>query len=239
MIRAFVAGATGYTGRAVVAGLRKRGVTVSAHVRPDSPRLEEWRTRFEGLGARVNSTPWHGDALLETFRSEPPDVVYALLGTTRKRARSAAESGEDSSYQAVDRDLTLLLLSATVAAAPHARFVYLSSLGADAAAGNAYMRVRGEVEAALRASGVDHVIARPSFVTGPDRQEARPAERGAAIAVDALLAVAARLGGRRLRDRYASMTGQELAEALVTLGFDRTRAGGVFETAALRAARSA
>ena len=40
---AFVAGATGFTGREVVRLLVERGVPAVAHVRPDSPRLEEWK----------------------------------------------------------------------------------------------------------------------------------------------------------------------------------------------------
>ncbi|MBA3548122.1 MAG: hypothetical protein H0T76_16695 [Nannocystis sp.] len=37
---AWVAGATGYTGRALVAALRAQNITTHAHVRPDSPALE-------------------------------------------------------------------------------------------------------------------------------------------------------------------------------------------------------
>ena len=55
---AFVAGATGYTGREVVRLLSGRGVRTVAHVRPDSPRVEEWRRRFETEGAAVDVTPW-------------------------------------------------------------------------------------------------------------------------------------------------------------------------------------
>ena len=47
--RAFVAGATGLTGRFVVEELVRRGVEVHAHVRSDSPRLAEWRARAAGI----------------------------------------------------------------------------------------------------------------------------------------------------------------------------------------------
>ena len=50
---AFVAGATGYTGREVVRVLLERGVRTVAHVRPDSPHVDEWRSRFEAQGAAV------------------------------------------------------------------------------------------------------------------------------------------------------------------------------------------
>ena len=63
-----VAGATGLTGREVVAQLRQRGVPTVAHVRPDSPRLDEWRARFEALGATVDTTPWAPDPLTRRLR---------------------------------------------------------------------------------------------------------------------------------------------------------------------------
>ena len=67
MQRAFVAGATGYTGRAVVRELTDRGLECIAHVRPDSPRLEEWRRVFTAMGATFDCTPW-GDAEFEAVR---------------------------------------------------------------------------------------------------------------------------------------------------------------------------
>lgn len=44
---AFVAGATGRTGRAVVTALRHRGVTTIAHVRPESATAPARRARVE------------------------------------------------------------------------------------------------------------------------------------------------------------------------------------------------
>ncbi len=55
---AFVAGATGYTGRELVRVLAESGRKVVAHVRPDSSRLDEWRERFAALGATLDTTPW-------------------------------------------------------------------------------------------------------------------------------------------------------------------------------------
>jgi hypothetical protein len=78
------------------------------------------------------------------------------------------------------------------------------------------------------------VIARPSFITGPDRDESRPAERLGAAVVDALAAPARLFGGRRLADRYRSTTAAELAAALVRLAADPAAAGRVLEGDALR-----
>ena len=229
--RAFVAGATGYTGQALVRTLRERGSGVVAHVRPDSRRLAEWQQRFDALGAAVDATPWEPTALRATLARLQPTHVFALLGTTRRRMR--AEGGAANSYEAVDYGLTAMLLEATRAAAPAARFVYLSAVGASER-GNAYLRVRGRVERELRASGLSWLVARPAFITGSDREEPRAAERLASGAIDWFLQVAARMGAGGPYQRYASLTASELAAALATLA--GSAPDGVYDAAALRAA---
>jgi len=234
MPTAFVAGATGYTGREVVRVLRDSGVSTVAHVRPDSPRLAEWRARFGALGAEIDTTPWDAEAMAATLARVKPTIVFALLGTTRRRARKAAERGATESYASVDHGLTRLLLDAAVTSGAQPRFVYLSAAGVREGTRNAYLDARARVERALRASGLPFVIARPSFVTGPDRDEPRPLERSAAIVADAALGLAARLGARRLAARWRSITGTALADALVRLALDPAAEGRIVEADALR-----
>jgi len=229
-MRAFVAGATGYTGHALVQVLREQDHEVVAHVRPDSPSLPRWREQFGTLGARVDTTAWDPDAMAATLASVEPTQVFALLGTTRRRMRDQGVAA--NSYEAVDYGLTHLLLSAAAAAVPRARFIYLSSLGASER-GNAYMRTRGRIERELRESSLSWIAARPAIVTGPDRAEPRPLERLAARATDALLGAAARLGASGPARRYASLTGTQLARALVSLAQEGPN--GVYEAAELRA----
>ena len=81
--RAFVAGATGFVGRAVVAALRERGVEVIAHVRPGSAREADWRARFAELGAEVDTTAWEPAAMTATLAARAPTHVFFLIGTTR------------------------------------------------------------------------------------------------------------------------------------------------------------
>jgi uncharacterized protein YbjT (DUF2867 family) len=165
-----------------------------------------------------------------------PPAIFALLGTTRRRGQASGDT-----YASVDYGLTALLLRAARRAADATgvapRFVYLSAVGASAASGNAYLAVRGRLEGELAASGLPYVIARPSFITGPDREESRPAERAAARAVDAALVPLRLLGARRLADRYRSTTADELARALVRAAVassDRGTLGRVLEGDALR-----
>lgn len=216
--RAFVAGATGYTGRAVVRVLRQRGITTFAHVRGDSPSLERARADFTSLGAGTDTTPWSAVAMQTTLARIRPTHVFALLGITKKRARQRAAAGAPGeSYATVDYGLTALLLEATGRAAPDAVFVYLSSLGATTNTRNEYVRVRGRIEREIRESGLTALIVRPSFITGADREESRPTERAAAWVAGGLLRLAGAAGAGTLRQRFRARTASELAEAMVTL----------------------
>jgi nucleoside-diphosphate-sugar epimerase len=236
---AFVAGATGYVGREVVRVMaQERSTATVAHVRPDSSRLAEWRDRVAAAGASVDTTEWDAAAMTETLVRLRPTMVFALLGTTRARGRQAAARGATDTYETVDYALTMLLLDAAAAAARETgvtpRFVYLSSMGVSAGTRNAYLAVRWRVEQALRASGLPFVVARPGFITGPDRDDRRPGERAGAAVTDALLAMAGALGARRLRERYRSTTNTALARALVRLALDPAATAAVVESEALR-----
>ncbi|MGH1342165.1 MAG: NAD(P)H-binding protein [Nannocystales bacterium] len=232
--RAFVAGATGYTGRAVVSELRRRGLTTTAHVRPDSSSLSRWTQRFEELGAVVDTTAWELEAMTTTLAAVQPTVVFALLGTTRRRA---ATEGMDSKagYERIDYGLSKLLLDACRAAAPQARFIYLSSLGVKEGTRNPYLSARARVERALRDCGQPFTVARPSFISGPGRDEDRLGERVGATVADALLGAVGWLGARRTRDRFASMDADTLAAGLVRAALDPEARDAVLEADALRA----
>jgi uncharacterized protein YbjT (DUF2867 family) len=226
MVTAFVAGATGYTGREVVRRLVARGVTTIAHVRPDRALLDELSAEFARDGAQVSLTPWDEAALVERLTAVRPDIVFALLGTTRHRATESVKAGAAvaDSYESVDYALTAMLVRAAAAAAAavngtRPRFVYLSALGAGSPSG-AYFAARFKAERDIEASGLPYVIARPSFITGPDRPESRLGERVGAALVDGVTSFMSALGAKGLSARYASMTAKELAAALVSLSLD-------------------
>lgn len=231
----FVAGATGYTGQALVRLARAQGHTVIAHVRPGSRDGQARAAAFEALGAQVDHSPWQAEAMAQSLARSAPDVVFALLGTTRARGKVAAQQGgPPETYDTVDRDLSLLLLRAALGLPHPPRFVYLSSLGAQAPRGNAYLRARFEVEAALRGARLPWTIARPSFITGADRTEDRPGERVGAQVSDLALGALAALGARSLRDRYGAMDADTLARGLLRAALDPAAAGAVLEAADLR-----
>jgi uncharacterized protein YbjT (DUF2867 family) len=106
------------------------------------------------------------------------------------------------------------------------RIVYLSSIGAAPKARSAYLSWRGKAEAAVQASGLPWMIARPSIITEASgareaaRDDRRTGERAAAGVGDALLAVAGVFGARKLRSNYRSTTPDVLAAALIRLADD-------------------
>ncbi len=232
--RAFVAGATGYVGRSVVTALRAAGVETWAHVRPDSSRLAEWQERFRTLGAATDSTPWTAAAMTSRLAELSPTHVFALLGTTRARARAAAARGEQADYEAVDYGLTMVLLRAACVVVPTPCFVYLSSAGVREGTRNPYLAVRARVERELVTGGMHYVVARPAFITGDDREEDRPAERWGARLGDAALAVVARLGAPSLAARWGSITGGSLARGLVRAALDPGVRDVILTTESLR-----
>ena len=230
MTVAFVAGATGFVGRAVVERLRVRGVDTVAHARASSRRLDALRA----TGATIDTAPWDRAMLAEALRTRAATHVFVLIGTTRAQAKADAVEGDP--YLAVDYGLTRLLCDAAVDAGTRPRIVYLSSVGASEGARSPYLRARGKAEAAVRGSGLPWVIARPSFIVGgaggARRDDDRPLEKVGAVVADGLLA-AVGLVAARTRDRYRSTTPERLADALVRLGLDGA-AGRVYEGADLR-----
>ncbi len=236
--RAVIFGATGLTGRHVVEVLAKKGLRVIAHVRPDSPRLAEWRERFAAMGAEVSSAPWTREGIDMLLAAERPSLVFGLLGTTQARVKQAARDGRDASretYDAVDVGLTELAIAGCQSLSEKPRFVYLSSVGTSDSAAGSYLQARARVERSLRASGLPFTIARPSLIVG-DRDEPRALEKVSAPVVDGLLGVLGALGAHRLRDHYRSITGEELARALVALALDPAWKDRVAEPADLQAA---
>ena len=221
--RALVFGATGYTGHHIVQRLTADSIATVAHVRADSPRGEEWEGRFRSYGAEISRASWEASEITSLVKDAAPTWIFALLGTTRARKKDLVARGEDGAqetYEAIDRDLTLMALEAAAGLDSRPLFVYLSSLGADVSARLPYLKVRGEVERRIAESALPYVIAQPGFITGADRPESRPMERvGAALSDGALSALAA-VGLRGPHAKWASMSGDQLAAGLIAAARD-------------------
>ena len=223
MSKAFVAGATGYTGQEVVKELLQQGIPTVAHVRPDSSRLEFWKEHFSALGAQVDCSAWESDAIKSGITAHNPTLLFALLGTTKKRAKQAKAQGGDTnaeSYEKIDFGYTAMLIEAGAALSTKPRFIYLSSLGVSETAPGAYMQARWKTEKHLKNSSLPYTIIQPCFITGTDRQENRPLERIGAVIGDTALSVLSLVGGAALKAKYESIDARALAQAMVRLGLD-------------------
>jgi len=231
---AFVVGSSGYVGQAVVAELRKHSIPTIAHVRPGSSRLPDMTRFAQTQGAQIDSTPWDTAALAKALQRHNTSHIFCLIGTTRKQAKAEGIGGDI--YERIDLGLTSMLADAAVQSGLSPHFVYLSSVGADETASSKYLQARGKAEATLARSGLSCAVARPSIITGSDRDDSRPAERLSGSVIDGMLSVVGALGGKRVRAKYRSTTGSELASRLVALALQRQE--GVFEGSALASAGS-
>lgn len=186
---ALIAGASGLVGSFLLERLlgSLRYAQVAAWVRRDPgrshPKLRIEVVDFERLHER---------------RVEAEDV-FCCLGTT------IASAGSRAAFRRVDYDYPVAL--ARLAARDGAkRFLVVSALGADPASRVFYSRVKGEMEAAVKSSGVPKVyVFRPSLLSGP-RAEFRLGERLG-------LAAAALLGP--LLGKYRPTRADDVAAAML------------------------
>ena len=147
----FVTGGTGYMGRRLIERLVSRGHTVRALVRPAS------MGRLPG-----GCEPVLGDALdASTFAHlvAPSESFVQLVGTPHPSPSKAAQ------FRAVDLASARESLRAAVGGGAR-HFVYVS-VAQPAPAMHAYVAVRAEGEAMIRASGLAATILRPWYVLGP------------------------------------------------------------------------
>lgn len=154
------------------------------------------------------------------------NVLVCALGTTWKK------SGKDeAAFRAVDHDLVLACGKAAKKAGIR-QMIVISSIGAEAGSKNFYLRVKGEVEAALAKLGIPRLdILRPGLLRGPRTSDRRPGERAAILAsplTDLLLHGSLR--------RYRSISAATIARAIVGLAREKAAGRFVFEHDAIRRA---
>lgn len=149
-------GATGLIGRHLWPQLQGTGELLVLGRRPSGASLEK-------LGQMER---W-----ADLLAGEQVDVAVSTLGTTWKK------SGSWERFAAVDRDAVLAFARAARTAGAR-QFVTVSSVGADPASRNRYLRLKGEIEDALAEVGFDRLdIVRPGLLIGERAGDRRLAER--------------------------------------------------------------
>ena len=149
-----VTGGTGFIGPHVVHALRARETPVRALVR-DPART----TRLAAWGVELAAGDVTDPVSLNTA-CEGVDAVVHLVAIIR---------GRPVDFQRVMEEGTRNVVSAAQEAGVR-RFVLASALGLDDRSKDAvpYFKAKWEMERAVRESGLEHVIFRPSFVFGRD-----------------------------------------------------------------------
>lgn len=194
---AAIAGGTGLVGSACleqlcVSGLYRKVVALARrHIDRPSTTLEVRRVDFDRL---------------DEIEPGAVDVAFCALGTT------IAAAGSQDAFRRVDHDFTLAFARFALRGGAR-RFVLVSSVGADAASSNFYLRVKGEVEGALRGMPFEAIaILRPGLLLG-DRVESRPAETIArAVAPVLNLVLVGPLA------KYRSVQADHVAAAMIAAG---------------------
>ena len=98
-------------------------------------------------------------------------VVFCAIGTTNKKVK-----GNKEAYRKVDYDIPVKAARFCKMAGCET-FVLVSSVGANSKSGNSYLKLKGEVEDAVKETGLNSVhIMRPSMLLG-ERKEFRLGEK--------------------------------------------------------------
>jgi uncharacterized protein YbjT (DUF2867 family) len=138
-------------------------------------------------------------------------VAFCCLGTTMKRA------GSMDAFRAVDHDAVLAFGQAALEKGAK-RFLLISSVGARASSANFYQRTKGEAEDALARLGYAQLtILRPSLID--DEGARRDYRAGERLVLPLARIVFAVVGRTR---RYAPISADVIAKAMVRLAFDNT-----------------
>ena len=149
-----VTGATGFVGAHVVHALRARDLPVRALVRDRhrAGRLVSW-----------------GVELVEGDVTDPGSLREACAGVDAVVHLVAIIRGSPADFERIMAQGTRDLVAAAAGADVH-RLVLASALGLDERTKDAvpYYAAKWEMERAVRDSGVEHVILRPSFVFARD-----------------------------------------------------------------------
>jgi uncharacterized protein YbjT (DUF2867 family) len=146
-----VTGGTGYIGRRLIPVLVSRGHQIKAVVRPGS------EGKLPGDISVVSADPLKQNSYTEAIKG--CDTFVHLIGVPHPSPAKAAQ------FRAIDLPSAQIALKAARDAGVR-HFIYLS-VAQPASMMQAFVAVRAEGEAMIRASGINATFVRPWYVLGP------------------------------------------------------------------------
>ena len=162
-MRVVVAGGTGFIGRRVVARLLEAGHAVAVTTR-DPSRPDPWR------GAVERRQAFAGDLAGMSRAFASSDVVVQAIQFPNHPVENARKG---HTYLEVDGRGTEVAAEAARQSGVR-RIVYISGAGAGRGRPEPWFQAKDRAEAAIRATGLEHALLRPSWAYGPgDRSMAR------------------------------------------------------------------
>jgi uncharacterized protein YbjT (DUF2867 family) len=217
VVRICLVGATGLVGTTLIneavdrADVRIVGIARREVELPAGARMEMLVGETSGWPAAIAQTKAR--------------VLVCALGTTWRK------SGQDeAAFRAVDHDLVLSVGRAAKDAGIN-HMIVVSSVGADAASRNRYLRVKGEMEQGLAKLGFKRLdILRPGLIRGR-RAERRKAER-----LGMWLSPFADMLLHGVYRKYRSMSAEYLSRAILVITKEKGAGRFVHEYDSLRRA---
>jgi uncharacterized protein YbjT (DUF2867 family) len=131
-------------------------------------------------------------------------TVFCAIGTTQQKV-----NGDKTAYRKIDYDIAVKAARFCKETGCH-NFLLVSSVGANAESNNFYLKLKGEIENAIKAIGLRcAAVFRPSILLG-ERKEKRAGEKIGQVAMQAFsFALIGKL------NKYKPIQAQEVAVAMV------------------------
>jgi uncharacterized protein YbjT (DUF2867 family) len=132
---------------------------------------------------------------------ENSDAVFCAIGTTQKKVK-----GDKVAYRKIDFDIPVKAAKFCKETGCE-KFILVSSVGANSKSNNFYLKLKGEVEDAVKAIGIKAThLMQPSALLGA-RKESRPGERIAQVMM--------KLFSFLIPSRYKAIEAKDVAMAML------------------------
>lgn len=207
-MRAVLIGVTGLIGNYLLEELLndpyfdKVRILVRRPYEREHPKLEKMLVDFTD-----------GDSVLVALND--CDTAFCTIGTTRQKVK-----GDKDAYRKVDYDIPVNFARWCKMTGCE-KFILVSAVGANAKSNNFYLRLKGEVEDAVKATGLNQIhLMRPSVLLG-ERKERRTGERIAQVFMQAFFFL--------LPSRYKPIHGRDVANAMIRAAKNGTPGFTIYE----------